>query len=88
MTFTEEDIEEVKERAAQILADKAEEGIVEAFAKTLPECTVFSVAVAAQMAGISTQFARKIFPIVEWEQGPNGVQLSDILQSINDRKNK
>ena len=80
MNFSPSDLEEIKERTAQILAEKIAEKVGD-----LEEYTVFPMSVASSVLGLSSKQIPVYLPIVSTAAGKNGVTLASIRRHIDNR---
>lgn len=80
MNFTTQDLAEIKERTAQILAEKIQEQIGD-----LSEYVVFPMAVASSVLGLSTKQIPVHLPTVSTAPGKHGVTLKAIQDHIATR---
>jgi len=80
MNFSPSDLKEIKERTAQILADKISEKVGD-----LEEYTVFPMSVASAVLGLSSKQIPVYLPIVSTAAGKNGVTLASIRAHIDSR---
>lgn len=83
MNFSPSDIQEIKERTAQILAEKVLDSVGD-----LEEFTVFPMAVASTLLGLSTKQIPVYLPIVSTAAGKNGVTLAAIRKHVSTRTSK
>lgn len=80
MNFTTEDLDDIKQRTAQILADRIEEKIGD-----LEQYVVFPMAVASHLLSLSTKQIPIYLPVTAIAAGKKGVTLAAIRQHIDTR---
>lgn len=80
MHLTPEEMADIKERTAQILADRIEEKVGD-----LEQYVVFPMAVASHLLSLSTKQIPIYLPVTATAAGKNGVTLAAIRQHIETR---
>jgi hypothetical protein len=80
MTFTQEQVEQVIERTAQILADS-----IKAQVGDMADYPVFDIRLAAQMVGLSPRQVPTYLPVTETSAGKHGVTIGAIKAHIDSR---
>jgi len=88
MIFTTEQISEVMRMAAMEMADRMEASLVETLGGALGGSVCVSVALASRIVNVSKQHIRRSLPVIVHEGAQNQVQMSDILDHLQERKTK
>ena len=86
MTFTDSQISEVMRMAAMEMADRMEAALVETLGGALGGSVCVSVALASRIVNVSKQHIRRSLPVIVHEGAQNQVQMSDILNHLQERK--
>ncbi|MFM2198863.1 MAG: hypothetical protein RLZZ505_2295 [Verrucomicrobiota bacterium] len=80
MNFTTEDLADIKERTAQILADRIAEQVGD-----LGQYVVFPLPTVSSLIGLSTKQIPIYLPVTKTAEGKHGVTLAAIRQHIETR---
>ena len=88
MIFTDAQISEVMRMAAMEMADRMEAALVETLGGALGGSVCVSVALASRIVNVSKQHIRRSLPVIVHEGAQNQVQMSDILDHLQERKTK
>ena len=88
MIFTDSQISEVMRMAAMEMADRMEASLVETLGGALGGSVCVSVALASRIVNVSKQHIRRSLPVIVHEGAQNQVQMSDILDHLQERKTK
>lgn len=80
MTFTPEQVDDVLERTAQILADRIEDRIGD-----LEQYVVFPLPTVSSLIGLSTRQIPVYLPLTKTAEGKHGVTLAAIRNHIESR---
>ena len=86
MTFSAEQTSEVMRMAAMEMADRMEASLVETLGGALGGSVCVSVALASRIVNVSKQHIRRSLPVIVHEGAQNQVQMSDILNHLQQRK--
>ena len=88
MIFTDAQISEAMRMAAMEMADRMEAALETTFGSSIGSSVCVPVALAARVAGMSPQHARRVLPIITLEGAQDQVQFGDIMEYIKERKSK
>jgi len=88
MIFTDAQISEAMRMAAMEMADRMEASLVETLGGALGGSVWVSVALASRIVNVSKQHIRRSLPVIVHEGAQNQVQMSDILNHLQQRKTK
>ena len=88
MELSKEDLEEIKDRAAEKLADRTEKQLLEVHGKTLLDLFQYPVSMVGKIASLTEKTVRANFPVINYGDKQSRIQISDMLATIEERKNK